>query len=944
MRKNNFNCFVTMLILSMLPMFIFNATINGEESSLSLYKIVWETPSKNVYETMPLGNGEVGINAWIDETGDLKFYIARIDSLDEFARILKLGSVRIRIGEPDKKRTAQSFRQILDVKRGVLEASYGIDAEKVSLRLWVDANRPVIVVEITAGKPVTATAFGEIWRTKQEKIPPTEYSDFYCVSKFEMLVEPDNILENLKHEIGWYHRNIHSEAYERSADLQDMNDYPRENPILHRTFGTLIRCERPNRIDDLTLQSTEGQTHRFEIAAMTKHPATEDEWIAETKNTLDSAQKTAIDERRQKHELWWKEFFDRSWIHITQNENSASTEISNVIPVNKHSVVIGQDQRGGSKIQGQFGRVALYQKNLTDTEIQKLAQTQPTEIIDAKNTEITKPFFATVPTEPMKLNDSADWVFNEGMTVEAWVCPSKIENYFRIVDKSTVGVGDGFLFDLTPNGGLRFVLGEQFFVTNNVFSVGNWSHVAAVVLPNGTVQLFVNGKFVTDNALQEANLSDTYVLSRAYTLQRYVSACAGRGRYPIKFNGSLFTVPEKGRPGDADYRQWGTGYWFQNTRLPYISMSTAGDFDLMQPFFKMYFDLLPVCQYRTKKNLGLSGAYFPECMYFWGDVFPELYRWSPPVRERKDKLEVSGYTKRYWTSGLEISFMAIEYYEYTEDEKFLLEKAIPFATEILTFFDQRYSVGANGKFVMYPSQSLETWWDCEEPAPEIAGMRAVIERLERLPENLLTADQRKFLAELKQKLPELPVTKSPEGNLMLAPAKRFASKHNVENTELYSVYPFRLISYDKPNVELAVEAFKHRRDRGAFGWRQDDLFAAYLGLTDEAKNHLIKRAKTKHTQSRFPVFWGPNYDWIPDQDHGNILCKGVQSLIMQCDGNRIDLFPAFPPNWDCEFKLNAPYKTTVEGQLKDGKLINLKVTPKEREKDVHVLLEKSDRK
>jgi hypothetical protein len=109
-------------------------------------------------------------------------------------------------------------------------------------------------------------------------------------------------------------------------------------------------------------------------------------------------------------------------------------------------------------------------------------------------------------------------------------------------------------------------------------------------------------------------------------------------------------------------------------------------------------------------------------------------------------------------------------------------------------------------------------------------------------------------------------------------------------------------------------------------------------LTDEARNHLIKRARTKHTQSRFPVFWGPGYDWIPDQDHGGVLCKGVQSLIMQCDGKRIDLFPAFPSDWNCEFKLNAPYKTIVEGQLKNGTLTNLKVTPQEREKDIRVLL------
>jgi hypothetical protein len=102
----------------------------------------------------------------------------------------------------------------------------------------------------------------------------------------------------------------------------------------------------------------------------------------------------------------------------------------------------------------------------------------------------------------------------------------------------------------------------------------------------------------------------------------------------------------------------------------------------------------------------------------------------------------------------------------------------------------------------------------------------------------------------------------------------------------------------------------------------------------------VSRAKNKHKASRFPAFWGPNYDWIPDQDHGGVLTKGVQSLVIQCDGKRIDLFPTFPSDWNCDFKLHAPYKTVVEGQLKNGKLINLKVTPKEREKDVNVLLKK----
>ncbi|MDR1141249.1 MAG: DUF5703 domain-containing protein, partial [Planctomycetaceae bacterium] len=682
MKIRTFNCFVTTLILSMLSTIVFNTTINGEEPSL--YEVVWDSPSKNVYETMPLGNGEVAVNVWIDEAGILRFYISRIDSIDENGQLLKVGGVKICPSNPPA--THDNFKQTLDIKRGILEAVY----EDISYKFWIDANRNVIVAEIETKTPQIVTAHNDGWRNERTKYNKYECSDLYNVCPYEnksfresfrerfdnleTIIEPDTVL-NLPDAIGWYHRNIHSKPYQVTAEVQGTDGLLSQDPLLHRTFGAIIRVERGKKIDAKTLQSTDGTTHRFEIAVHTKHPATADEWLNETQQILNSAQQISLQNRFAEHEKWWNNFCNRSWIHITENK---------------------------------------------------------------KNT-------------------------------------------------------DDF-----------------------------------------------------------SNLSDAFILSRAYLLQRYISACAGRGQLAIKFNGSIFTVPEKGQQGDADYRRWGPGYWFQNTRLPYISMPTAGDFDMMQPFFKQYFEILPFCKNRVKKYFGHGGAYYPECIYFWGDVFLETYGWES-WKTRADKLQKSGYHKYEWVGGLEIANMALEYYEYTEDAEFLTEKAIPFAIEILTFFNEHHKTDSNGKLFLSPSQAVETWWDCDNAMPEVSGLHAVVERMERLPENLLTTDKRKFITELKQKLPEIPTTKSPDGNLMLAPAQRFANKRNIENPELYAVYPFRLISYDKPNIEWGVEAFKHRPDRGAFGWRQDDLFAAYLGLTDEAKTHLVKRAKTKHPQSRFPV-------------------------------------------------------------------------------------------
>lgn len=428
---------------------------------------------------------------------------------------------------------------------------------------------------------------------------------------------------------------------------------------------------------------------------------------------------------------------------------------------------------------------------------------------------------------------------------------------------------------------------------------------------------------------------DAYYVSRAYVLQRFINACGGRGQYPIKFNGSIFTVPNPGSPGDADYRRWGPGYWWQNTRLPYISMCTSGDFDLLEPLYRMYCgDVLEMAKYRTRHYFGHDGAYFNECVYFWGAAFNEAYGWTP--REKRTVIENESRWHRWeWQGGIELLYMLIDHYEHTLDENFLRQRVLPLAHEVLTFYDQHYSVDESGKIVIEPAQALETWWDCRNPMPEIAGILAVSERLLELAGDRVPAEEKALWQRMKDKMPDLP-TREVEGVRLLAPAERFADKHNIENPELYAVFPYRRIAIGKPGIELALEALKRRDDRGNSGWRQDDIFMAYLGLTEEARAYLVGRAKNWHRESRFPAFWGPNYDWIPDQCHGGVLMKTVQAMLMQSDGKKIYLLPAWPAEWDVDFRLHAPYRTIVEGQVKRGKISRLKVIPDSRKEDVFI--------
>ena len=62
----------------------------------------------------------------------------------------------------------------------------------------------------------------------------------------------------------------------------------------------------------------------------------------------------------------------------------------------------------------------------------------------------------------------------------------------------------------------------------------------------------------------------------------------------------------------------------------------------------------------------------------------------------------------------------------------------------------------------------------------------------------------------------------------------------------------------------------------------------------------------------------------------------LQLMLMQCDGKRIQLLPAWPADWVADFKLFAPYQTTIEGHVEMGKITRLKVLPESRAKDVTI--------
>lgn len=914
------------------------------------YNVVWTTPGENAAASMPVGNGEVGLNVWAEVNGDIVFYIARTDSWSENARLLKLGRVRLKFA-PNP--FARRFRQELHLRDGRIQFDGGLAGAPAQVEIFVDAAAPVIHVSGKSQTPLRVTATLENWRTTKRVLAGRELESSWTMHDAPPAIEvweaPDVLLE-APDAVAWYHRNEHSVVplTFRHQGLETLLPRVRD-PLLHRTFGGWMRGAGFSKRGRNTL-TTPAPRRRWslQIATHTAQTATAEEWRAH----IEAVARTADAARaRRATARWWRAFWERSWIFV---EGDAA-DFAGVVPANEHALRLGCDAGGGNHFRGLMRRASFFNRALSAAAIERLAAA-PQPPAGAKfqadfskgpvagggieaATDNGAPVARFTGTGCVEAANSHAWQFPDGFTGEAWIRPDEGNNG-RLLDKITPGGSDGFLWDLHPAGSLRLIVGNQTLSAPGV-KFDAWQHVAATFEPrSGNLRLFLNGKLLKESARGDAAATNATAspVTRAYVLQRWIQACGGRGRYPIKFNGSIFTVDPALTDANAafnpDWRRWGGDFWWQNTRLPYYPMLACGDFEMMAPLWRLYRDALPVCRERARLYHGVQGAYFPETMTIFGTYSNGDYGWDRTGRQPNEVL--SPWWQYTWQQGLELVSLMLDYYDYTGDERFLREQILPLAREVLLYYDTRFGRDANGTLVISPTQVVETYWHgVVNDTPSVAGLHAVLGRLRALPPRL--GSDRALWERLNKALPPLPQRRE-DGKTFTPPAEKFDPRRsNVENGELYAVFPFRLFGLGRPGLEIGRETFRRRIARDANGWQQDGQEAALLGLTRDAKENLLIKARNTHPGHRFPAMWGPNYDWLPDQDHGSNLMTTLQTMLLQAAGEKILLLPAWPREWNISFKLHAPRRTTVECVYRNRRIEKLIVTPAARARDVQVM-------
>ncbi len=475
---------------------------------------------------------------------------------------------------------------------------------------------------------------------------------------------------------------------------------------------------------------------------------------------------------------------------------------------------------------------------------------------------------------------------------------------------------------------------------------------------------FWNRSYMRINPSNKEKDSLAWEVARNYQIFRYQLGCNYYGSYPTKFNGGNFTFDPnlafaKGNPlksfntcGTPDWRAWGGGsFTAQNQRLIYWPMLKTGDFEAMLPQFEFYNRSLPTALARVKEYWGHRGACFTEQMENFGLPIAAAWGWTEPhAKNRKRPINTpngemsNGAIRYHYEAQLEFSFMLLEYYRYTAND---IMKYMEFIKNSIYFYDEHYKMrnknltgnelDDSGKLVIAPSTACESYKEAINPIDACAGLKACVNRILRLPDSYINEKEKEYFTNLKKRLPDFNFDTA-NGDTIIKPAKEWAFYQNSECPQFYPLFPFNL--YELKSNDNMIEIFRNTWKHGEFSkkiiwsWHQDGIFYARMGMTDKAKWYNTE--KLKSSDQRFPTFWGPGHDWVPDHNWGGSGMIGLQEMLMQTSGEKILLFPAWPKDWDISFKLHAPQNTIIEGEYVNGKLEELTVTPKERKKDIEI--------
>jgi hypothetical protein len=297
----------------------------------------------------------------------------------------------------------------------------------------------------------------------------------------------------------------------------------------------------------------------------------------------------------------------------------------------------------------------------------------------------------------------------------------------------------------------------------------------------------------------------------------------------------------------------------------------------------------------------------------------------------------------YWYAGNSwTSHFFYDYWQYTGDENFLKEKAIPFMMESVDFYEFILMKDEDGKFMFVPSYSPEVGPLGFHPVVinatmDIAGLKQLLRNLLKLSEQgYMQSSKINVWKNILEYLPDYEIDEGGDLKEWIWQGLENDNEHR-HASHLYPLF-YEMDPDFEENPELikaAVTAIenrlKYRRDNNgaemAFGLVQKGLAAAHIKDIDHAYEC---------------VDWLCNSYWSPAftsyHDPGEIfnvdICGGlpavVTEMIIQSSATEVELLPSLPGQWadgeirgvltrcgvtiDFEWKDNKPLRATISAQ------------------------------
>jgi len=381
------------------------------------------------------------------------------------------------------------------------------------------------------------------------------------------------------------------------------------------------------------------------------------------------------------------------------------------------------------------------------------------------------------------------------------------------------------------------------------------------------------------------------------------------GRYNIICSTGELPPNLQGVWGGTYVPGWASDYTHNGNVPSAIAATCMGNTpELLMAYINYIESIIPGMEHNAKAYFGCRGVVLP----------------SRTSTHGYNNALADSFAGGMWTAGAPwAAHFFYDYYLYTQDEKFLAERALPFMEKVALFFEDFVYEGPDGRYILSPAQSPENWPAGSDSQAtfnatmDVGAVKELLHNLIAASRKLgRNADRIPTWEKMLTKMPEYAVAENGIIKEWLTPKLGNNDAHR-HSSQLYPLYDWLPEEIDRSpqlrsafikSVEDKLERYWKDNQRGfmSFGIVQLGQVSASLGHGDIA-HHCLKHLVYG--------FWLNNLASMHNRRSlFNMDISGGQPSVvikMLADSmpGKVRLLPALPKAWP---------KGTIEGVLCRG--------------------------